>query len=198
MMSRVKRRDITTHYEPLAIHPEGLKPPYPCNRWCVKKTKTHDGEVLSEDIMPWLDECKDKSVPCGAVLRDGEIVPAFRPHQGFDEIDYIVMEENAFKYDDEGNIVIEKDENEHETPVADFRYVAGIAAIAFIAEHTFRIAGAAAQTSQQFIGAMQALNNNVVQLCKIQSHALKLQIGDDGQQIREVQDQTGNAPRIVT
>ena len=199
-MSKQKRRDITANYEPLADHPDGLVPPFPCNRWCKKVTKAHSGEVIEEQIMPWLDECKDKTIPCGvAADKEGNIVPIFRPHRGFEENDYIVMEENAFKYDEEGDLVREKDEETgRETPVSDFKYVAGIAAIAFISEQLFRTASAVTQSANQSAHALQTLNNNMVQLCKMTAHTLKLQSGEAENQIKEVQDQTGNAPRIVT
>lgn len=198
-MSKANRRDVTQKYEPLAEHPDGLKPPFPCNRWCKKVRRTHDGELVEETIMPWLDECKDKQVPCGAVVIDGKVVPAFRPHLGFEEIDYIIVEESAFKYDENGVIVTEKDEETgREVPVSDFKYVSGIAAIAFMSEHVFRIASATVQTSQQSTHALQTLNNNMVQLCKMTAHIIKLNTPADQAKIEEVADQTGNAPRIVT
>jgi hypothetical protein len=203
-MSKSNRRDVKTVYEPLEKHPDNLKPPYPCNRWCNKLTKTHDGEIIETVIMPWLDECMDMKISCGAVPGPDGPIPAFRPHRGFDEIDYVVVEENAFKYDANNEIIMEKNEETGaEHPVSAFKYVSGINAVNFIAEHLFRVAGMSVNSSRQTMGAIQAMNNNLVQLCKIQSASLKGQLGEtpEEKKIEAPAAQSAlppSGPRIVT
>lgn len=193
-------RNTTTKYESLADadHPENAikssanwKPiPYPCNRWCLKIVSNSVGKEISREIMPWLDECKDKMIPCGSYAdRDGKPQVHYRPHDGFDEIEYIVIEEKAFKFDADGNIMTEKAEGSEEmVPVTDFSYVAGINSVNFIAEHMFKLAAVVMGNNRHLMSAFQSVNNNLVSIAKMASYIIKK--SETGKSIDEIQDQS--------
>lgn len=185
-----KRRDLIVKYRSLDEHPDGITPPPPCNRWCSKITLDKSGNEVDSEILPWLDECHQKKICVGIDTRgDGDPVPVFRNHLGFEESDYIIMEENAFKYDDDGNIVTEESDSGGSVPVADFRYVVGVDATCFIAEHTFRIAGASMQSNRKILEGLTVINNNLIQLLSMVNKAINPQSGGKDS-IDAIQDQT--------